>query len=369
MINLSPGPVAIRPEVITAIAKTPISHRCDSFKADFNTTKEKLCQLVNCTNVEIITGPGTLANEMVAAQLSQLDGTGLIITCGEFSRRLLTIATRQQLKFKELSKNMGEIFNLDELEAQLTSEPKRISWIWTTHCETSSGFMFDLSRITRIAQDHQVKLCLDCISSIGTVPLDLESVYLATATSGKALGSYAGLAMIFSNHEIAANPAIPYCLDLGMYHSKSGIPFTISSGLLYGLKTATEIHLANRLDKRLSLISNRLRQRFEQLNLMVMIDKNNSSPAVFTLKIPEPVSSLQLGHLLKNQGYLLSYQSEYLVASNCVQICLMSPLAFEDVIALPDLICDLTRRLAGDLQTDKPNPTRMVLSKNPLSTI
>lgn len=367
MINLSPGPVAIKPEVTAAFIKAPISHRCDLFRDDFQATREKLCQLVNCTNVEIITGPGTLANEMVAAQLAQLDGFGLIITCGEFSNRLKTIASRQQLDFSELHQDMGEVCELDELEARLEFEAGKITWIWTTHCETSTGFMFDLERLARIANDHQVKLCLDCISTIGTVPLNLESVYLATATSGKALGSYAGLALIFSNHEIQANPKIPYCLDLGMYHDKAGIPFTISSALLYGLKKATEIHLEKRHDKRLGLISNRLRQRFEQLDLEVVIDISHSSPAVFTLAIPTAVSSWQLGHLLKEQGYLLSYESEYLVKKNYIQICLMSPIAFEDVITLPDLIKNLIPTTkASEIQITKPLGTGLTLSKNPL---
>ena len=36
------------------------------------------------------------------------------------------------------------------------------------------------------------------VACLGAVPLDLRGVYLATGSSGKALGSYAGVAMVFA---------------------------------------------------------------------------------------------------------------------------------------------------------------------------
>ena len=84
-----------------------------------------------------------------------------------------------------------------------------------------------------------LKLCLDCISSVGTVPIDLSGVYLASCVSGKGLSSYPGLSMVFYNHEIQPAPKrLPRYLDLGFYAAQEGIPFTHSSNLLAALHTS-----------------------------------------------------------------------------------------------------------------------------------
>ena len=40
------------------------------------------------------------------------------------------------------------------------------------------------------------------ISSVGTMPVSLEGVWLASCASGKGLRSYPGLSMVFYNHEL-----------------------------------------------------------------------------------------------------------------------------------------------------------------------
>ena len=255
-INLSPGPVDIHPEVVGAITRTPISHRSELFQEDFRLTQASLCTLVSTRHVEIITGSGTRANEMIAAQLSLLPGPGLIMTSGEFSERLLNIARRFRLDFIAFEKAWGAVYDFDEVAKLIENQSRPISWIWTTHCETSTGYLVDLSRLQAICANNDIKLCLDCISSIGTVPLDLSSVYLASASSGKALGSYAGLAMVFYNHDILPDMRLPYSLDLGYYKSKDGIPFTISSSMVYGLKKAVELTISQRDYKQIQTYSN-----------------------------------------------------------------------------------------------------------------
>ena len=81
---------------------------------------------------------------------------------------------------------------------------------------------------------------MDCISSIGAAAIDLDGVYLATGTSGKALGSYAGLGMVFYNEPVAPSDRIPRYVDIGFYASRQGVPFTLSSNLVYALAAALE---------------------------------------------------------------------------------------------------------------------------------
>jgi aspartate aminotransferase-like enzyme len=60
----------------------------------------------------------------------------------------------------------------------------------------------------------------------------------------------------------------------------------------------------------------------------------NTSPAVITLALPDSMNSVAIGNLLKESGFLLSYNSDYLRGKNWIQICLMGEIAREKVVAL-----------------------------------
>ena len=62
---------------------------------------------------------------------------------------------------------------------------------------------------------------------------------------------------------------------------------------------------------------------FEELGLQILADKSCRAPHVTTIVLPETIASLDLGELLENEGILVSYRSEYLVAKNYIQICFM----------------------------------------------
>ena len=62
---------------------------------------------------------------------------------------------------------------------------------------------------------------------------------------------------------------------------------------------------------------------FEELGLQILADRSCRAPHVTTIVLPESIASLDLGELLENEGILVSYRSEYLVAKNNIQICFM----------------------------------------------
>ena len=195
-VNFLPGPVTVRREVKRAFEQAPESHRAEAFVKDFASTKQALCSLVNAKSVELFLGSGTLANDVVAGQLSLEGGRGLILSNGEFGERLIDQARRFGLAFDSLEVDWGQALDLAAIRAMLERNPVP-AWLWCAHCETSTGVMADLERLKVLCSEFQVKLCLDCISSIGTMAIDLEGVYLASGSSGKGLRSYPGVSMVF----------------------------------------------------------------------------------------------------------------------------------------------------------------------------
>lgn len=339
-----PGPVDVHAEVQKAFAREPISHRSEIFMGDFRATRHLLCELTRARHVEIMMGSGSLANDAVCGQLSLLDAPGLILSNGEFGDRLVDHASRQRLPFEVYQIGWGEPFDLAEVRRRLDANPQ-LRWIWATHCETSTGILNDLQALKAIAREYNLKLALDCISSIGTVPVDLSDVYLATCVSGKALASYPGLSMVFYNHTLTPAPnRLPRYLDLGFYAAQAGIPFTTSSNLLYALQTALQRVVWQDKYAQIADDGAWLRRGLREVGLQIVAPDAQAAPAVVSIALPPEIRSKTVGWQLKKAGYLLSYNSGYLIQRNWIQICLMGEWSRETLETLPDVLATMCAR-------------------------
>src|SRR3954464_5429036 len=211
VVNLSTGPVAIHADVAAAFAAPPQSHRSTGFEEELRALKASLCALVNAHWVEVLLGSATLGNDAVAAQLSLLGTHGVVVSNGEFGERLADHASRSQLHFEHVKFEWGAPFDLAAIAE------RTFDWLWIAACETSTGVLNDVAALETICDARGAKLCVDAVSAIGAVPLDLANVWLATGASGKALASYPGLALVFHREPIAVSAKLPRYLDLGIY--------------------------------------------------------------------------------------------------------------------------------------------------------
>jgi aspartate aminotransferase-like enzyme len=310
-------------------------------------TKELLRDLAGAEQVEILLGSGSLANDVVAGQLTLLEQPGLIVSNGEFGERLIDHATRFGLEFDCLKQADGEAFENQRLSSWIADHPQA-RWLWGVHCETSTGVLNDIQAWKSIARQRSLRLCLDCVSSIGTVPVDLRGVYLASCVSGKGLRGYPGLSMVFYGHEVAPAPArLPRYLDLGSYADQRGVPFTHSSNLLAALHAALQ---AGGLDERFARLRReaaRLRESLRRLGFRVIGDDTLLSPAVTTVELPAAVDSESFGDELERSGYLLNYRSTYLLQRNRIQVCLMGEFESDELNGLLTRLADNRPGRAG----------------------
>jgi aspartate aminotransferase-like enzyme len=332
--NFLPGPVSVRREVRRAFEQAPESHRSGEFTEQFQSAKQLLRELTRARRVELFAGSGTLANDVVAGQLSLEDGRGLVLSNGEFGDRLIDHARRFGLQFDAYQLPWGEPFNLSAIRRKLEALPP-ISWVWGAHCETSTGILLDLPRLRELCAEFRARLCLDCVSSIGTVPVDLSGVYLASCASGKGLRSYPGVSMVFYNRDLSpASRPLPRYLDLHLYAASDGIPFTFSSNLLHALHAALKSARWEQRFTELAQLADWLREELRRGGFQLSAPDAAASPAVFTIVLPPELDSKVIGDSLKESGYLLSYNSEYLRRRNWVQICLMGECAKEKLVSL-----------------------------------
>jgi aspartate aminotransferase-like enzyme len=344
-ISFLSGPVMISPKVSKAFEQAAISHRSFEFSKLLNEVQNKLKLITTAKYSTTMMGSGSLANEVIAANLSTLKNeSGLIISNGEFGERLINQATRHNLKFHSLKKNWGEVFDYQEISEILFK--KKIDWIWFVHCETSTGMMNDLEKILQIANKTKTKVCIDCVSSIGIYQIDLSKVYLASASSNKGLESFAGVAIVLHNHKPEPQNNIPQYLDIGFYHAKNSIPFTFSSNLIKALNVSLKAILQKDKMPKITQLNDDLVKFLAKQKIKIVIDEKVKSCAITTIEFNQTGQAEKLGKFLESNGILVHYQNGYLKERNWLQLAFFSnSLKFSDLEKLKNLILEFKDRL------------------------
>jgi aspartate aminotransferase-like enzyme len=276
---------------------------------------------------------------MVAATLAAdpRRDNGLVLVNGEFGERLVKQARRMGLAPRTLAWEWGRPWDLAAVEAAFRTSPPA-GWVWAVHHETSTGVLNDVKGLTTLARRYAQRVCLDCVSSIGSVPLDLSGVYLASAASGKALGSYAGLAFVFADPaDLAHLPAEahPTYLDVPAFLASVGPRFTVPSPLVTALDAALEVFATpeSRADhfRQVCRLGRQLRARVREFGLAPLAPDHCASPAIATFAPPAGESAPEFVTRCRRVGFLIGGQSGYLAERGLVQIAVMGDVTGEHI--------------------------------------
>lgn len=365
-----PGPPALSQRVLDALGKQPLYHRSAEFTALLERVRSILRSFTNAARVDVLCGSGTLANDLVAAQLARLPAKGWVASNGEFGRRLIDQASRAGARFAQLEVRETEPITAAHLEAYARDGAQLPAWLWLVHCETSDGTLNDLQGIAAWCAEHGVLLALDAVSSLGQLPIDLSQVALATSVSGKALGSVPGLALVFSNPELLANsqslsrrkgaqnaadgsasavPAtIPRSLDLQRYLESQGVPSTLPANLVCALEAALLPQSVGGLAARMQRNAQALQRMLvsaDHAKLAAVGHADSRAPAILTLEVGAHGKSLC--EFLLMRGLAVANHSAYLAERGRIQICTFGDAPAQQV----DALCDALREW-GALRSD-----------------
>jgi aspartate aminotransferase-like enzyme len=185
--------------------------------------------------------------------------------------------------------------------------------------------LHDLDGLKSFARTRRLALCLDCISSIGAVDVDLSGVHLASGVSGKGLAALPGLALVFHATIPMPRTDLPRYLDLGLWAACGSVPFTHSSNLVTALDVAlaeVERLPAGRCGS--SSDANWLRAELRNAGFEVLAIEPHASPIIVTVALPAEVDAHEIGAELERRGFLASHRSGYLEQRNWIQFCLMA---------------------------------------------
>jgi aspartate aminotransferase-like enzyme len=290
-------------------------------------------------DVVMFPGAGTLANDAVAANLKAIFGKteGLVISNGEFGERLAVQATRTGLVFKHLQFGWGEAWDLPQLKHAVNGSP---AWIWAVHLETSTGVLNDVNALLSFSSTRQTFVALDCVSSLGAVPMPAwrESLHLVTGVSGKSIGSYAGIGFVYLSDRckhLLDDKTLCHSFDLMRMAKTRGPCTTIPSPLLLALREALRQHYIS-ADQWLARfrcyesLGHFVRRELRASGLSPICPEDIAAPTITTFGLPDGAF---VSDCLRF-GYEIAHQSSYLQNRGLAQIATMGHLSLKDLEGL-----------------------------------
>lgn len=250
-----PGPTNI-PEVIRKACDMPtIDHRSPAFARIFKPAVAGVKTVLGTREGEVILFPSTGTGGWEAAITNTLSpgDTVLAARFGMFSHRWIDLCQRHGLNVQIIETPWGEGAPLAAIEAALAADAShRIRAVLATHNETATGVRSDIAGIRRAMERtrHPAMLFVDGVSSIGSMPFEMDrwGVDIAVAGSQKGFMLPAGLAILgLSLRALAAmeTATLPRTFfdfrDMQKSYAGGGYPYTPAVGLINGLATAVEM--------------------------------------------------------------------------------------------------------------------------------
>ncbi len=193
----TPGPVPVAEHILAKGAEQPPYNRTPDFSRFTEEILQGLGYLFQTRSpVAILTGSGTAAME--AAVLNFLDESDnvLIVNGGTFGQRWCDLCDVHSVSYTKLKQDAGEDIDLDRLSGVLSGE-KFTALLINAH-ETSTGQLYDIRSIGRVAKEHNLFYIVDAISTICADPflMDDWNVDVTILSSQKALALPPGLSFV-----------------------------------------------------------------------------------------------------------------------------------------------------------------------------
>jgi alanine-glyoxylate transaminase/serine-glyoxylate transaminase/serine-pyruvate transaminase len=308
-ILLGPGPSMVPSRVLQAMAHPLVGHLDPTFIEVMKEVQELLRYVFQTQNPLTlpVSGTGSAGMESTVANLLEPGDVILIGVNGYFGERLCDMAGRYGATVNRLDKPWGEVFTPEEIEAALKVQPAKVVAI--VHAETSTGALTPLEGMAEVVHKHGALLLVDCVTSLGGIPLKIDEWGIDIAYSGtqKCLSCPPGLSPVTVGprarealHRRKTKVANWY-LDLTMIEHYWGDERTYHHTAPISMNFA--IREALRLVQEEGLEARYLRHRensqmlwdgLEALDLRLIVPAEHRLPSLTTVAIPEGVNDVEI---------------------------------------------------------------------------
>ncbi len=313
---MGPGPSNVHPDVLRALAHPLVGHLDGQFIELMRNTQVLLRSAFQTENELTIPISGTGSAGMEAALCNFIEPGDRVLICvnGYFGERLCTMSARYGAEVSRLDRPWGEVFTLEEIWHALAAQPFKLMAI--VHGETSTGALQPLEGLAELVHARGALLLVDCVTTLGGVPLYIDrwGIDIAYSGSQKCLGLPPGLAPLTVGpraRTVLANRSRPvgsWYLDLTLVGSYWGnerayhhtAPISMNYALLVGLELLSAEGLQARWERHRAN-AHLLWQGLQALGLELVVAPEHRLSPLTTVHIPAGVNDLNVRQRLLNE--------------------------------------------------------------------
>ncbi len=313
---MGPGPSNTHPRVLAAMSQPMIGYLDPVFLELMDETMALLRGVFGTQNQLTFPVSATGSAGMEATLCNLIEPGDEIIVCvnGFFGTRMADIVKRCRGNLHVVEGNWGSIIDPEDVENKLKAVNAKMVCI--VHAETSTGVLQPLDEISALAKRYDALLLVDCVTSLGGVPVNLDAsgIDVAYSCSQKCLSCPPGLSPVsFSDRAVEIvherkTEVQSWYLDIRMisnywgeervYHHTA--PISMNYAINEALKLVYEEGLTQRYHRH-QLHSQALAVGLESIGVKRVAQEGARAPMLTSVSIPEGVDDATTRRRLLNE--------------------------------------------------------------------
>ena len=245
-----PGPTNIPDRLRNAMHLQTRDHRAPDFVETFAPVLRDCKRVFGTETGEVITFPSSGTGGWEASICNTLSAGDkvLIARYGMFSHRWIDLCQRHNLDVQVIECAWGSGAPADKFAEVLSADSgHEIKAVLVTHNETATGVKSDIDAVRQAmdASSHPALLFVDCVSSLASMPFEMDAWGVDIAVSGSQKGFMlnTGMAILgVSQKALAAMETATLTRtffdfrDMMAANANGGFPYTPPLQLIYGMK-------------------------------------------------------------------------------------------------------------------------------------
>jgi aspartate aminotransferase-like enzyme len=303
---MTPGPTPVPPEVLLAMAEPIIHHRGADFRRAFVECSDRLKEVFKTKNdVIMFAASGTGGMDSAVSNINAPGDRVIVHSAGNFGERWAKIAATYGLDVCHIKEEWGATPDPAKLADELKKTPAKV--VYLTHSETSTGVVADIQALAAVAKEHGALVAVDCISSLGAIPVETDAWGLDVVVAGsqKALMLPPGLAAVSISDAARAASELPgrcpsFFLNWPAALKALGnetTAFTPAVTLVLGMNVALGMILDEGLEKRFenhAKLGRACRAGIKAMGLELFSPDEDRSAVVTAAKAPEGIDGQKI---------------------------------------------------------------------------
>lgn len=318
-ILMGPGPSGAHPRVLKAMTAPILGHLDPEFLRIMDDCNQMLRDVMGTENRITLATPGTGTSGMEAAVMNLVEPGDKVVVgiCGYFGERIAVMAERAGGEVTRVQAPWGSPTDLAGVEAAVKAAGN-VKLVAIVHAETSTGAQTPVEPFARVAKEAGALLLVDCVTSLGGVPVTVDAWGADAVYSGtqKCLSAPPGMAPLTMSpaawDAIKARevPCNSWYLDLSLleayWDERRAYHHTAPISMVYALHEALSLVLDEGLENRWARHEKNgraLQAGLEAMGLVLHADEGYRLPVLTTVRIPDGVNDGEVrGALLKRNS-------------------------------------------------------------------